>query len=217
MSRTKSSSAWIQRHINDPFVKQAQKEGYRSRAAFKIKEIQEKHKLIKPGMTVIDLGAAPGSWSEMVIQWVGKKGKVYALDLLPIDPISGVECIQGDVQDPLVAADLKERMAGALADVVLSDIAPNISGNTSVDASRSAYLWNMTLEVTNDFLKEGGAFCIKAFHGAGFEAFLKRLRSQFKTVQIYKPKASRSESSEIYLICKGAKSCAHAPNNQPTE
>jgi 23S rRNA (uridine2552-2'-O)-methyltransferase len=203
MTRPKSTK-WIHEHINDPYVKQAQKDGYRSRAAYKIKEIQEKHKLIKPGMIVIDLGAAPGSWSELVVNWVGKNGKVYALDLLPIAPISGVECIQGDVQDPAVVADLKDRMAGKLADVVLSDIAPNISGNASVDASRSAYLWDMSLDVADTFLKEGGAFCIKVFQGAGFEAFLKKLRQQFTTVYIYKPKASRPKSSEVYLVCKGA-------------
>lgn len=201
MTRPKSTS-WIHRHLNDPYVKQAQKDGFRSRAAYKIKEIQEKHKLIKQGMTVVDLGAAPGSWSELVVQWVGKKGKVYALDLLPIAPILGVECLQGDIQDPDVAADLKDRMAGGLADVVLSDMAPNISGNASVDASRSAYLWDVALDVANDFLKEGGAFCIKVFHGAGFEAFVKKLRLQYTTVQIYKPKASRSRSSEVYLVAK---------------
>lgn len=201
MTRPKSCK-WIHEHINDPYVKQAQKDGFRSRAAYKIKEIQEKHKLIKPGMTVVDLGAAPGSWSEQVVKWVGKKGKVFALDLLPIDPISGVECIQGDIQDPAVAADLSDRMAGEMADVVLSDIAPNISGNSSVDASRSAYLWDMALEVANDFLKEDGAFCIKVFQGAGFDAYVKKLRQQYATVQIYKPKASRSRSSEVYLIAK---------------
>ncbi len=202
MARSKSSSAWMQRHLSDPYVKQAQKDGYRSRAAYKMKEIQEKYKLIKPGMTVIDLGAAPGSWSELLISWVGKKGKVYALDLLPIAPILGVECIQGDIQDPAVMADLKERMAGALADVVLSDIAPNISGNASVDASRSAYLWDMCFEAVQEIAKEGSAFCIKVFHSAGFEAFLKKIRQQYETVQIYKPKASRSQSSEVYLVAR---------------
>ncbi|MFI4956435.1 MAG: RlmE family RNA methyltransferase [Gammaproteobacteria bacterium] len=211
MTRPKSC-VWIHQHINDPYVKQAQKDGYRSRAAYKIKEIQEKHKLIKPGMTVLDLGAAPGSWSALVVNWVGKKGKVFALDLLPIDPISGVECLQGDIQDPVIAADLKDRMAGEMADVVLSDIAPNISGNSSVDASRSAYLWDMALEVANDFLKEGGVFCIKVFQGAGFDAYVKKLRQQYATVQIYKPKASRSRSSEVYLIAKQKRAAEPSTN-----
>lgn len=201
MSKAKTRT-WYQQFTNDPYVKQAKKDGLRSRAAYKLKELQEKFKLIRPGMRVLDLGAAPGGWSVFLADWVKPKGQVYALDLLPMDPISGVTIIQGDIQEPAVLAELLSMMPKPTVDVIVSDMAPNLMGNASVDAARSLALWNMALEVAEDLLEPQGSLCIKVFHGPGFDAFVKKVRGMYTKVQVYKPKASKSESSEVYLVAQ---------------
>jgi 23S rRNA (uridine2552-2'-O)-methyltransferase len=200
--RSKSSRRWLDEHVNDPFVKQAKKEGLRSRAAFKLREIQEKHKLIKSGMHILELGAAPGGWTEELAQWVGEKGHVFAIDLLEMDPIYNVTILQGDIQEEAVFADLKERMGVQGVDAVFSDMAPNTTGLPSVDAARAAGLLEMAEDTAFQLLKTGGCFCTKAFHGQGFDAMVKTLRSKYAKVLVFKPKASRPRSKEVYIIAK---------------
>lgn len=200
--RSKSSRQWMNEHVNDPYVKQAKKEGLRSRAAFKIREIQEKHKLTRPGMCVLELGAAPGGWTEELAKWVGEKGHVFAIDLLPMDPIYNVTILQGDIQENESLADLKERIGDKGIDVVFSDMAPNATGLPSVDAARAAGLLQMAEDTAEHLLKPGGSFCTKAFHGQGFDAILKTLRTKYAKVLVYKPKASRPRSKEVYIIAK---------------
>lgn len=201
-TRSKSSRRWLDEHMNDPYVKQAKKEGLRSRAAYKLREIQEKHQLTKPGMWVLELGAAPGGWTEDIAKWVGEKGHVFAIDLLAMDPIYNVTVIKGDIQDNEVFADLQKRIGEHGVDVVFSDMAPNISGVPAVDAARAAGLLQMAEDVAEHLLKPGGAFCTKAFHGQGFDAMVRTLRSKYAKVSVYKPKASRPRSKEVYLIAK---------------
>jgi 23S rRNA (uridine2552-2'-O)-methyltransferase len=201
-TRSKSSRRWLEEHRNDPYVKQAKKDGLRSRAAFKLKEIQEKHQLIKPGMWVLELGAAPGGWTEEVAQWVGEKGHVFAIDLLPMDPIYNVTIQQGDIQDQDTFADLQKRIGEHGVDLVLSDMAPNMSGVPTVDAARSAGLLEIAEDTAAELLKTGGTFCTKAFHGEGFDAMVKTLRTKYAKVSVYKPQASRSRSKEVYIIAK---------------
>lgn len=201
-TRSKSSRRWLDEHINCPYVKQAKKEGLRSRAAFKIKEIQEKHKLVLPGMWVLELGAAPGGWTEEVARWVGEKGHVFAIDLLPMDPIYNVTISQGDIQDQDTFADLQKRMGEQGVDLVLSDMAPNMSGLGTVDAAKSAALLAIAEDTADQCLKMGGTFCTKAFHGEGFDAMVKTLRIKYAKVSVYKPKASRARSKEVYIIAK---------------
>lgn len=203
MTRTKSSRRWLTEHFTDPYVKQAQAEGYRSRAVFKLLEIQAKDKLIKPGMTVVDLGAAPGGWSQVAVKQVGAKGRVVALDILPMDPIVGVEFIQGDFREQVVLDELLKITGDSSVDLVFSDIAPNMSGNKNVDLSRVYYIADLALDFVDKVLREGGAFLIKVFQGAGFEALLKKMRNEFKQVVIRKPQASRARSNETYLLGKG--------------
>jgi 23S rRNA (uridine2552-2'-O)-methyltransferase len=200
--RSQSSRRWLDEHMNDPFVKQAKKEGLRSRAAFKLREIQEKHQLIKPGMWILELGAAPGGWTEDLARWVGEKGHVFAIDLLPMDPISNVTVLRGDIQEAAVFADLQARIGPQGVDAIFSDMAPNISGLPSVDAARAAALLIMAEDMATHLLKTGGVFCTKAFHGQGFDAMLKTLRTKYAKVSVYKPKASRARSKEVYLIAK---------------
>lgn len=207
MSKAKTR-AWYQQFIQDPYVKRANQEGLRSRAAYKLKEIQEKFRLVKPGMQVLDLGAAPGGWSVCLVEWVKPKGQVYALDLLPMDPISGVLFIQGDAQEPAVLAELQSMMPKPALDVIVSDMAPNLMGNASVDAARSMALWNMALDLAQDWLEPQGSLCIKVFHGPGFDAFVKKVKEAYVKVQVYKPKASKSESSEVYLVAQRKKAAS---------
>lgn len=202
MAKSKGTRRWLDDHTSDFYVKQAQKEGLRSRAAFKLKEIQEKHKLIQPGMQVVELGAAPGGWSELIVKWLGKKGHLYALDLLPMDPIHSMTFIQGDIQDEAVWADLIDKLPEGQADCVLSDMAPNLTGQPSVDAYKVLALLETAKAAADDVLKEGGSFCVKAFQGPGFEAFVSSLRTSYAKVQIFKPKASRTRSTEVYLVAK---------------
>ncbi|MFM2322753.1 MAG: ribosomal large subunit methyltransferase [Pseudomonadota bacterium] len=200
MSRSKSSQRWLKQHFNDPYVKRAQKEGLRSRSAYKLLEIQEKSKLIRPGMTIVDLGAAPGGWSQLVAGIVGPKGKVYALDILPMDSLANVEFLQGDFREESVMQEFLHRVQSSPIDAVISDMAPNFSGMRSVDQPRAMYLAELALDFTQRVLRPKGCFIIKTFQGEGFEAFLKELRRLFTKVTIKKPSASRATSAEVYLV-----------------
>ncbi|WP_337840876.1 23S rRNA (uridine(2552)-2'-O)-methyltransferase RlmE [Rheinheimera sp.] len=203
--RSASSSRWIQEHVSDPFVQKAQKLGLRSRASFKLDEIQDKDKLIKTGMTVVDLGSAPGSWSELAARLVGPTGCVVACDILPMDPLAGVAFLQGDFREDAVLNALLERIGGRNVDVVLSDMAPNMSGNATVDQSRSMYLIELALDMCHKVLKKNGAFVVKVFHGEGFDDYVKQVRDVFSAVRIRKPDSSRSRSSETYIVATGFK------------
>ena len=203
MSRSKSSQRWIKQHFNDPYVKRAQKEGLRSRSAYKLLEIQEKNKLIRPGMAVVDLGAAPGGWSQLVAGIVGPKGKVYALDILPMEGLSNVEFLQGDFREESVMQQFLHRVQSSPIDIVISDMAPNFSGMRSVDQPKAMYLAELALDFTRQVLRSKGCFIIKTFQGEGFEAFLKELRRLFAKVTIRKPSASRGTSAEVYLVAVG--------------
>jgi 23S rRNA (uridine2552-2'-O)-methyltransferase len=200
MKRSKSSRQWLDRHFKDEYVKKAQKAGYRSRAAFKLLEIQEKDRVIKPGMRVVDLGAAPGGWSQIARDLVGEKGQVIALDILPMDPIAGVEIIQGDFREDEPLAKLRNILAGEPVDLVISDMAPNVTGMASVDQPRAMYLCELALDFARESLKPGGGFVIKVFQGAGFDEYIKSVRQSFGRVVSRKPASSRSKSREIYLV-----------------
>jgi 23S rRNA (uridine2552-2'-O)-methyltransferase len=201
-ARSKSSRRWLDRHFSDEYVKRAQKEGYRSRAVFKLLEIQEKDRLLAPGMRVADLGAAPGGWSQVAARLLGDKGHLVALDLLPMDPLPGVTLIQGDFREEEVLTQLREALAGEPLDLVLSDMAPNMSG-TAADQPRLMYLCELALDFAVQHLKPGGALVIKTFQGEGFDDFLKTLRQHFRQVASRKPKSSRRESRELYLVARG--------------
>ncbi len=201
-SRSKSSRRWLDRHFSDEYVKRAQKEGYRSRAVFKLLEIQEKDRLLAPGMRVADLGAAPGGWSQVAARLLGDKGHLVALDLLPMDPLPGVTFIQGDFREEEVLTQLREALAGEPLDLVLSDMAPNMSG-TAADQPRLMYLCELALDFAVQHLKPGGALVIKTFQGEGFDDFLRTLRRHFRQVASRKPKSSRRESRELYLVARG--------------
>lgn len=205
MARSKSSQQWMQEHFHDEYVKKAQALGYRSRAVFKLQEIQEKDHLIRPGMNIVDLGAAPGGWSEYVRTIVSKKDKVIALDLLEIEPIEGVDFIQGDFREDDVLEQLYKVLDNQPVHLLLSDMAPNMSGNKEVDQPRSIYLGELALDAANTILVKGGTFLIKMFQGAGFDEFCNQVRASFTTVVIRKPKASRPRSNEVYILAKGFK------------
>ena len=207
MSRSKSSPRWLKQHFSDPYVIRAQKEGLRSRSAYKLLEIQEKTKVIKTGMTIVDLGAAPGGWSQLASGIVGSTGKVYALDILPMEALKHVEFLQGDFREESVMQQFLQRVQLKPIDLVISDMAPNFSGMRSVDQPRSIYLAELALDFAQKVLKPKGCFIVKTFQGEGFEVFLKDLRSLFAKVTIRKPSASRGSSAEVYLVaigyCKG--------------
>ena len=205
MGRSKSSSRWMQEHFEDEYVKMAQVQGYRSRAVFKLKEIQEKDHLIKPGMNVIDLGAAPGGWSQFARQLLGKKDKLIALDILPMEPLDGVDFIQGDFREEAVLDLLHTTLEGAPVNLVMSDMAPNMSGNKGVDQPRAIYLGELALDTAKTVLTKEGSFLVKLFHGEGFEAFHLDVQRYFTKVVIRKPKASRPRSNEVYILAKGFK------------
>lgn len=200
MKPTKTSKQWMREHINDPYVQQAQKDGYRSRAAYKLLEIDERDHLLKAGMVVVDLGATPGGWSQVAANKVGDKGKVIALDLLPLIPIPRVEFILGDFREDSVLAQLEEKLDGKQIGIVISDMAPNISGIDLSDQARSIYLAELALEFAVQHLKPGGAFLVKVFHGVGFEDYVKLMRKHFARVVSRKPKASRDRSNEVYML-----------------
>jgi 23S rRNA (uridine2552-2'-O)-methyltransferase len=205
MARSKSSNQWMQEHFQDEYVKKAQAMGLRSRAVFKLMEIQEKDKIIRPDMNVIDLGAAPGGWSEYVRNIVSEQYKVIGLDLLPIEPIKGVDFIQGDFREDAVLDELYQVLEGASVNLLLSDMAPNISGNKAIDQPRAIYLGELALDTANTVLAKGGVFLIKMFQGAGFDDFHRQVKAMFSSVVIRKPKASRARSNEVYILAKGFK------------
>ncbi|WP_076412822.1 23S rRNA (uridine(2552)-2'-O)-methyltransferase RlmE [Shewanella sp. UCD-KL12] len=203
--RTASSNRWMQEHFDDHYVKLAQKRGFRSRAAFKMEELQEKDKLIRPGMTVVDLGAAPGGWSQVAVKLAGESGKVIACDILPMDPIVGVDFLQGDFREEKVLDALLTRVGDAKVDVVLSDMAPNMSGSGGVDQPRAMYLVELALDMCHQVLAPNGCFAVKVFQGEGFEEYMKSVREAFKTVKTRKPDSSRARSREVYLVATGYK------------
>jgi 23S rRNA (uridine2552-2'-O)-methyltransferase len=205
MARSKSSNQWMHEHFQDEYVKKAQQLGLRSRAVFKLMEIQEKDRIIRPGLNVVDLGAAPGGWSEYARTQLGKADKVVALDLLPIDPIDGVDFIQGDFREQEVFDQLLLVLNGAPVDLLLSDMAPNLSGNREMDQPRSIYLGELALDAAQVMLRKGGVFLIKMFQGEGFDAYFTQVKQQFNSVAIRKPKASRARSNEVYILAKGFK------------
>jgi 23S rRNA (uridine2552-2'-O)-methyltransferase len=206
MKASRTSKAWMHEHLNDAYVKRAQKEGYRARAAYKLTEIDDKDKLIKPGMTIVDLGSTPGSWSQVVVQRFKGQGRIIALDILDMHPIAGVEFLQGDFREEGVLKQLEEKLGNKPVDLVISDMAPNISGVKEADQAGAAYLIELALEFSKDWLKPGGNFLVKVFIGVGFDETVKNMRLQFDKVVTRKPKASRGRSSEVYLLGLGQKS-----------
>ncbi len=200
MARSKSSRRWLDEHFSDEFVRRAQQEGYRSRAVYKLIEIDERHRLLKPGMTVVDLGAAPGGWSQVAARKLGRSGVVVASDILPMESIEGVRFVQGDFLDESVLARILAEIPTERADLVLCDMAPNMSGTEAVDIPRAMYLAELARDMTRQVLKPGGGFLVKLFQGEGFDAYLRELRGSFRSVVLRKPKASRSRSREIYAL-----------------
>ncbi len=205
MKRSKSSRRWLDRHFKDEFVQKSQKEGFRSRAVYKLQEIQERDRLIKQGQVVVDLGAAPGGWSQYAQKLVGSKGRVVALDILPMDPIDGVAFIQGDFREEAVLAQLQGLLDGSAVDLVISDMAPNVTGMAAVDQPRSMYLCELALDFARNYLKPGGSMAVKLFQGEGFDQYVRELRTSFDKVVTRKPKASRPKSREVYLVATGFK------------
>ena len=204
-TRSKSSQRWLKEHFSDPYVKKAQAEGLRSRAAYKLEELLERDRLLKPGMVVVDLGAAPGGWSQYVVTQIGGTGRIIACDILPMDPIVGVDFLQGDFRDELVLKALLERVGESKVQVVMSDMAPNMSGTPAVDIPRSMYLVELALDMCRDVLAPGGSFLVKVFQGDGFDEYLREIRSLFTKVKIRKPDASRARSREVYIVATGRK------------
>ncbi|MFJ3076407.1 MULTISPECIES: 23S rRNA (uridine(2552)-2'-O)-methyltransferase RlmE [Pseudomonas] len=205
VQRSKSSANWLREHFNDPFVKQAQKDGYRSRASYKLLEIQEKDRLIRPGMSVIDLGAAPGGWSQVTSRLIGGQGRLIASDILEMDSIPDVTFIQGDFTQDEVLQQILQAVGDSHVDLVISDMAPNMSGTPAVDMPRAMFLCELALDLATRVLKPGGDFLIKIFQGEGFDVYLKDVRSKFDKVQMRKPSSSRDRSREQYLLARGFK------------
>lgn len=202
MARTKTSNQWLTEHFNDEFVKRAQKEGYRSRAIYKLIEMDDKDRLLKPGMTVVDLGAAPGGWSELLSKRVGDSGRLFALDILPMDALGDVTFIEGDFTEQSVYDELIEALEGKWVDLVISDMAPNLSGTKAIDQPKMMYLAELAMEFAVSVLKPGGTFVTKVFTGEGIDEYKKELRQHFAKIVVRKPKASRARSSEVYLMAK---------------
>lgn len=202
MARSKSSGSWLRRHVTDPFVKQAQVDGYRSRSAYKLIELDERDRLMRPGMRVLDLGSAPGGWSQVAAKAVGAKGRVLATDILPMDPIGNVDFIQGDFTSDTVVEQIKAWLGDGKFDLVVSDIAPNLSGIDSADQARSIYFLELALDTVRLMLKPGANFVAKMFQGQGSDEYVKELRKHFGKISIRKPKASRPESREVYIVAK---------------
>lgn len=205
MGRSKSSQRWLQEHNSDHYVKRAQQDGYRSRASYKLLELHKKDRLFKPGMTVVDLGAAPGGWSQVAVALVGDKGRVIASDILPMDSIAGVDFVEGDFTEDAVLSEILELLEGQQADLVISDMAPNMSGMRAVDQPKAMYLIELALELACRILKPDGVFVAKVFHGEGFDDFLRDTKRRFQQVVTRKPDASRSRSREVYLVARGLK------------
>jgi 23S rRNA (uridine2552-2'-O)-methyltransferase len=205
MARTKSSAGWLSRHLSDPFVKQAQKDGYRARSAYKLIELNEKDRLIRPGMRIMDLGAAPGGWSQVAGKLVGERGRVLATDILPMDPLVNVDFIQGDFTEDVIVQQVLDWLGSTKFDLIISDIAPNTTGIASADAAKSIYLLELALDTARRTLKSDASFAAKMFQGSGSDEYLKELRTHFAKVTIRKPVASRKESREVYVVAKGFK------------
>ncbi len=205
MAKNKTSKAWMHEHVNDPYVRKAQTEGMRSRAAYKLQQLAERDNLLKPGMVVVDLGSAPGGWSQVAGRVVGPEGRVIGVDLLEMLPVSGVRFVQGDFGDDAVLAEVEKWLDGRPVDLVLSDMAPNMSGVAGVDQARSIGLAELALDFSSNHLKPQGNFLVKVFQGSGFEALVADIRRRFVQVLIRKPDASRSRSNEVYLVAKGFK------------
>ncbi len=205
MARSKTSKGWLKEHFDDPYVKRAQKDGYRSRASYKLLEIQEKDRLLRPGMTVLDLGAAPGGWSQVASRLIGEKGRIIASDILPMDSIADVNFIQGDFTEDEVFEAILAAIGDQPVDLVISDMAPNMSGTPAVDQPRAMYLCELALDMVGRVLRPGGDFLIKVFHGEGFDEYFREMRGQFDKLVTRKPGASRDRSRETYLLGKGFK------------
>lgn len=205
MARSKTSKGWLKEHFDDPYVKRAQKDGYRSRASYKLLEIQEKDRLLRPGMTVLDLGAAPGGWSQVASRLIGEKGRIIASDILPMDSIADVNFIQGDFTEDEVFEAILAAIGEQPVDLVISDMAPNMSGTPAVDQPRAMYLCELALDMAGRVLRPGGDFLIKVFHGEGFDEYFREMRGQFDKLVTRKPGASRDRSRETYLLGKGFK------------
>jgi 23S rRNA (uridine2552-2'-O)-methyltransferase len=205
MARSKTSKQWMDEHVNDPYVKKAKIDGYRSRASYKIIEINEKDKIIRPGNTVMDLGSAPGGWSQVVAKLVGESGRVIASDILPMDGILGVSFIQGDFTEAAVYDQILSMLNGDKVDAVVSDMSPNLSGVNTTDQYSSIYLVELALDMARNVLKSGGSFCAKVFQGVGYEEYAKDVRKSFDKVIVRKPAASRARSREVYIVGKGFK------------
>ncbi len=203
MKRSKSSQQWMKEHFDDEYVRKAQQKGYRSRAVFKLEEIQQKDQIIKPGMVVVDLGAAPGGWCQYASKILAKNGRIIGLDILPIEPMEGVELIQGDFREQEVMDGLLETLKGQAVDLVISDMAPNISGQSAVDQPRAIYLCELALDFARQVLKPKGDLLIKAFQGEGYTELEKSLRESFSKIIVRKPKASRARSREVYILARG--------------
>ena len=202
-TRSKSSQRWLKEHFDDVYVKQAQKEGFRSRAAYKLLEIQQKDRIFKQGMRVVDLGAAPGGWSQVATRLIGSSGQVVAVDILPVDPMAHMEFIQGDFSEQSVLDKLLQVLENKEVDLVMSDMAPNISGIKAVDQPRAMYLAELALDLAQNVLREKGTFLVKVFQGTEFDSYFKMLREHFDKVVTRKPKASKSNSREVYLLARG--------------
>ncbi|HWS02653.1 MAG TPA: 23S rRNA (uridine(2552)-2'-O)-methyltransferase RlmE [Gammaproteobacteria bacterium] len=205
MARSKSSGRWLREHFDDEYVQRAQREGWRSRAVYKLEELDQKYRLLKPGMTVVDLGAAPGGWSQYAAKLLGAKGQIFALDILPMESLPGVTFIEGDFRDEAVLGQLKILLGDRPIDLVMSDMAPNISGVGVVDQARTMYLVELAVEFARDMLRPGGTFVSKVFQGEGFDALVLSLRKDFAKVSVRKPKASRPRSREVYLVASERK------------
>jgi 23S rRNA (uridine2552-2'-O)-methyltransferase len=201
--KNRFNKAWMHQHVSDHYVQEAQRLGYRSRAAFKLLELIDRDKLVRPGMTVVDLGSAPGSWSQVLRQKVGRAGRVVAIDLLPMDAVAGVEFIQADFREDAGLAALSGALGKTRADLVVSDLAPNLSGVESADQARSVHLGELALDFAGDWLNPGGDLVVKAFQGAGFPEFQRQMQGRFDKVYVRKPRASRDRSAEVYLVGKG--------------
>ncbi|TRW49390.1 23S rRNA (uridine(2552)-2'-O)-methyltransferase RlmE [Aliidiomarina halalkaliphila] len=203
--RSASSSRWLKEHFDDQYVQKAQKQGLRSRAVFKLDEIQKRDRILRPGQTVVDLGAAPGGWSQYVAEVQNGDGEIIACDILEMDPIAGVDFLQGDFREAAVLNALMNRIGGKNVDVLLSDMAPNFSGTDAVDQPRSMYLVELALDMCEQVLKPGGTFVVKVFQGEGSDQFLKDVRTAFSSVKVRKPDSSRARSREVYLVATGYK------------
>ena len=202
MAKSKSSRRWLTEHFDDPYVKLAQQKGMRSRSAFKLLELHEKYKLIQPGMTVVDLGAAPGGWSQLCSPILGPRGRIIGMDLLEMEPLPGVEFIQGNFTEDEALHELEEALGGKPLDLVLSDMAPNMSGMATIDIAKAMYLAELAVDFVESHLKPGGNFVVKLFQGEGFDSYVRQVRTLFGKVQVRKPKASRPRSREVYLLAR---------------